>query len=408
LTDERRTVSKILFALAVLMTLTVILFWLYEGQVWASGSGLSIVNVSINRSTLNPGEEVMIFYRLTEDAKVSIYIYDPDYAVVRKLLDGIKRPAGTNTMVWDGRDDSGEMAPDEAYVFSIAAEGNKGEKALYDPMAHSGGEILDKGIDKVERSAGDYVMHYSVGAPSRISIRAGVHKGPMLKTILDWKPLPPGEYTETWDGMDETGQIRVMEEPGSILYLRGFLLPENTIIVQGNGRNYHVYQSRHRAESAEDRKIISHETVKRAALQRTRKGLHPEFLVRRALNVAPKFTVYPSGNRLMGQRGKADANISGTVGLADNPGMIVSGKVGLTIEVEPESVQSFNELRYEIVVFVDNQRFDEEEQAYTPYTYVLDTTKLTDGEHWVTINQASLTGQVGTYSFLINVNNKNL
>lgn len=152
-----------------------------------------------------------------------------------------------------------------------------------------GGEIVDSGIDKVLRSAGDYIIHYSVEAPSRFSIRAGVHKGPMLKTILDWKPLPPGEYTKIWDGMDEIGQIRVMEEQESVLYLRGFLLPENSIIVHGSGRNYHEYQCNNNPDAAEGRKIISHATVKRAALQRVSKGIHPEYLVRRALNVPPKF-----------------------------------------------------------------------------------------------------------------------
>jgi hypothetical protein len=74
--------------------------------------------------------------------------------------------------------------------------------------------------------------------------------------------------------------------------------------------------------------------------------------------------------------------------------------------VDPESMHLFNETRHEIIIFIDNQRFDEEEHAHTPYKYPLDTRRISDGKHYITINQASLTGQVGSYSFMLNVKNQ--
>ena len=398
------TISKFILVSAILSALTVTPFWSYPEKAFAGQTDLSISNVRVNKTTLIAGAEVMIFYRLTKNAKVSIFIYDPDYRVVRRLLYRLNRPAGTNTIVWDGRDDSGATVPDEAYIFSIVAEGDNGHKAVYDPTAHSGGEMLDGMIERIERFSGNYIIHYSVAAPSRISIRAGVHKGPMLKTILDWKPLPPGDYTETWDGLDETGRIRIMEAPGNIVYLRGFLLPENTIIVQGSGVAYSGYHPGSELKTAENLKVISRETIRRSALKRRSRGISPEYLFPRALNSAPRFFVYKAQNMASKSVSSATSG-SGKIPLAEETITDVSGKLDLTVEVAPESMQIFNEYRYEIVVFVDNKRFDEEETAYSPYTYSLDTSKLAKGEHSVTINMISFTGQVRAYSFMIYVNN---
>ncbi|MFC1858795.1 FlgD immunoglobulin-like domain containing protein [Thermodesulfobacteriota bacterium] len=379
------------------------LFWSDAGRAVAA-AGLSLQNVRISKQTLNPGKEVMIFYRLTQDAKVSVRVYDPDYAVVRRLLDGIGKPAGTSTVVWDGRDDAGELVPDEAYIFSIAAEGNNGQRAVYDPTSYSGGETIYLKMTRVEKIAGNYTMYYSIPVPARVCIRAGVHKGPMLKTILDWKLRPPGDYTETWDGLDETGRIRVMDEPGSILYIKGFKLPENTIIVQGNNLDYHVYHQGISGSATEEPGSITKSSVKQAAVERKNSGLSPEYLVPRALNVAPRFFVYQATDSDGGSGSRAPSSY-GKTPLAEKSATDASGTFDITVEVAPESMTSFNESRYEVVVFVDNNLFDEEETAYSPYTYSLDTTKLANGEHSITINLASLTGQVGTYSFIIHVNN---
>ena len=359
-----------------------------------ASDGLFLKHVRIDKTILSPGEKVMISYYLSEDAQVTLLIYNPDYQVVRTLLDEQQRPAGTNTAFWDGFDGTGAMVPDEAYIFSISAKNSSGRETVYDPTAHSGGEEMDLGFDRVDEADGHYTMSYHVPVPARISIRAGVHKGPMLKNILEWKVFLPGDYTWTWDGLDETGRIRVMEEPGSILYIRGFRLPENSIIVQGSGRDYQPYPGI-TSPAVERARAVSFESVKKAALKRSATGISSQYLVRQALSRAPRFTVYLPPAKSTRQR----------IPPAEIKTNDVSGTVGLTVEVDPESMASFNELRYEIVVFIDNRRFDEEESAYSPYTYMLDTTKLSNGRHSVTINLSSLTGQVSAYSLEIDVNN---
>jgi len=362
--------------------------------VFASEKGPLIEGVQTNRVTLRAGEDVGISFRLNEEAKVTVHIYNPDYEGIRCIADGVTRPPGVNTFFWDGRDEGGVLVPEEAYLFGIAAVNGSGQEVVYDPTQVSGGEILNVEILRIERSDQGYRIHYTVPVPSRISIRAGIHQGPLLKTILDWKPVPPGNHVETWDGMDETGTIQAMEEPGCHITIRGFMLPKNSILVQGTGKEYDGRSQVRRAvlgESSGSKKLISHGRVRKAAVSRADQGISSQFLVRRSLNVSPRFKVYHAGDR--------------STDLAQKPLTRLSGKMPLVIEVAPESMPNFMESRYEIIVFVDNQRFDEEEHAQTPYTYLLDTTRLSNGEHLITINQASLTDQVGSYSFRIRVNN---
>jgi len=379
--------NHILLLLSILWTI----YTLADGgYAFAEQGALSIENVHIDRVVLRPGDKVHISFLLTRDADVSAFVYDPDYAVVKTLMRRQTKKAGTITAVWDGRDDLGKPVPDEAYFISIVAETSDGLKAIYDPTTFSGGEISSVRVDKVEGANDNYNIYYSLERAARISIRAGVHEGPLLKTIMDWEPQPPGNYVFAWDGMDDTGRIRVLDMPGAVIDIRGFLLPQGTIIVRESGGDYLAYHKslKSRAKSAG---IISYKSVRKNVIQRKGENISQQYLVQRALNVAPDFSVYLEGDS--------------SSPLADRVGVNVSGEVGLVIKVGPESMPNFNESRYEIVVFIDNRRFDEEEQAFSPYTYILDTKRLKNGEHLVSVNLAGLAGQVGSYSFKLNVNN---
>jgi len=376
---------------AVLFTALMLIAAWFEGRAFAADEGLSVENVKVDKKILRPNESVRISFQLTSDADVTVQVYDPDYSVVRNLLVNQRRPAGVNVVTWDGTDDSGVMVPDEAYIIAIAAEGSGGLKAVYDPTLNSGGEIIDFPASRIETASGAYIINYFVPRDARISIMAGIHNGPMLRNILDWKPKPAGNASEQWDGMDETGQINVMSQQGNTLNIRGFQLPENSIIVQGSGGDYNLYHARI-ASQAEKAPIISYTTARQNAAKRADREIAVQFPLRQGLNTAPKFSVY------LGQDRKA--------ALSARSAAEVSGQVGFTVAVPPENLPLFNESRYELVVFVDNKRFDEEEQAYSPYTYYLDTTQLTDGEHMVTLNFVGIAGQIGSSSFKISVNNK--
>ncbi len=349
---------------------------------------LAIGDVQVDKNTLKPGERIKLSFSLNKSAKTTVQVYTPDYNVVQRLIADQPMPAGINTVFWDGMDTSGQMVPNEAYLFGIQAVDADGTQVIYDPTATSGGAVSDVYIHDIRKPENDVTITYTLSQPSRISLRAGIHKGPLLKTLLNWQPMPAGAHVYSWDGLDETGRIRVMDQPGGHVYIEGFALANNAVIVQESSDNYLDYQ---KTLPPPENELLNYQSTRRSIMQRIDEGISSQSLVRRALNVSPVFTVYLADDT--------------STGLAEKPLTTVSGEIKLLVVVAPESLYLFNETRHEIILFVDNQRFDEEEHAYTPYTYTLDTRRLSNGERFITVNQASLTGQVGSYSFYINVNN---
>jgi len=364
------------------------LFVFCFSSVSFSASGLKLSNVKVAPRQFSPGQTVDISFFINQRANVTLQIFTPDFDIVRHLLSGESRPGGVNTLKWDGLDDNGSQVPNEAYLVGIQATTSGGETMVYDPTAVSGGEFCDLHIQDARATDESFTVTYVVSGPARVNLRAGVRTGPMLKTLVDWQPKTAGTYTLSWNGLDDTGHINVMALTGAHLMLDGFALPENTIIMEGSSQNYIEY--RKTLPQAEN-PLLSYQSAREAILERMNQGISAQSLVQRVLNAAPKFTVYLEGDE--------------TTGIAEKGVQTVSGRLNLKAAVSQESMDMLNEARFELIIFIDYRRFDEEEHAYTPYVYTLDTTSLSNGEHMITVNLVGLTGQVGSYSFKVDVNN---
>lgn len=73
-----------------------------------------------------------IRYTLSENAVVYVNVYTTNGTLVRKLATGQAKLAGLNSLVWDGKDDQGNVVPDGTYTVKITAmdsAGNTGEAA---------------------------------------------------------------------------------------------------------------------------------------------------------------------------------------------------------------------------------------------------------------------------------------
>ena len=77
--------------------------------------------ISVSSEAFNPtaGEETCINYYIRKDGKITISIYDADGYLVRTLRKNAPAFKGTSTACWDGKDDNGNIVPDEAYYFVI-------------------------------------------------------------------------------------------------------------------------------------------------------------------------------------------------------------------------------------------------------------------------------------------------
>jgi hypothetical protein len=336
-----------------------------------------ISNVSISRTQFNPsnGENLMIAFSLNQDSKVTIKIYDSDYGLIRYLVYNKECKKGSNAETWDGRDDCNEVVPDEAYFFTIEAHSGK-FRTMYDPTTFSGGEEVCLDTARIDQEAG--TVNYILKKATRILFRAGIENGPLLETLEDWKPRPKGENTVYWNGMDDTGRIRITSLPNFKMTVGGFELPENSVIIYGNKTtSYFEYKEKTKPK----------ETKERGNLKREGAALSRHYFLDRNIDRSPKVKIkFPS-----------IASVHSLPQLKD--GVIVQ------VDLSQDDRKYFAQNQFEIVFAVDGQYFMEETNGYVPYNWVWDTTQFPDGEHLLTINVASLNDQIGASSIKVAIKN---
>ncbi len=353
------------------------------GQQPAADTALPAVRCT--PPTITAGEATTCSFRLPEPATVTATVSGPDGLPVATLLDGQPRPAGTVSVTWDGRDGSGTPVPDEAYAIGIdldgsaAASGWTGTSQRQQPA-----DRLVVTLD-VTREEEGVRLSYTLPQPARVRILAGIQNGgPLLRTILADEPRPAGPHQLLWDGLDDTGHIRVTEQPEWGTTIVATPLPPGVVIVQGNGGDYLAYSRQQRGNE---------QTARRTALAASQALVRGKGMVR--------FTVAgrPAGSR------SAQGTAASRRPLAGPAPIPASGIFDLTVLIDEAYQEVFDQTRFETVIFIDGKRFDEEENAFSPYTYHLDTRRLANGPHLVTINQVGLTGEIGSYSFTLDVQN---
>lgn len=358
---------------------------------------LAISGLRTDRTVLTPGGRVSYFFQLDEAARISASIVDPDYAVVKKLADYEQKPAGIITFTWDGTDTDGNVVPNEAYDIVVEAVGTSGRKVTVDNRG-TGGDKLDVPVEEISSVDGAYLIRYTLSGNARVAVRAGIHQGPLLRTIVDWQPQRAGLQEVRWDGKDDTGVFDVLARPKSVVYVIAYLLPKTAVLMTGSTADYRsrkeaaVSSDQHPATLSPSRQI--------ASAANSQSSIAIEASLPSLRSTAPHFSVALAADSAKRYAQQTTApELSGPVPLT------VSGTVGLEITVAPDYLEIFNQSRFETVVYVDDQRFDEEENTFSPYIYRLDTSRLADGEHRMTINQVGIEGQVGSYSFLLKVAN---
>jgi hypothetical protein len=349
---------------------------LVSAQAAGSSPGeQQISTVTLTAPAFNPGrgEQVRLTYTLAQPDAVTMHVYDPDGGLVRTLLHTEARTAGAHEAVWDGRDEAGRLVPNEAYTFTIETASG----ALYDPTTFSGGVVGD--ITKA-RFASDGTVVYKLPAPARVLIRLGLHSGPMLKTLVDWKPRVAGTITEYWDGRDEDDMIQLREHKHFTALITYVTLPKATVITYGNDqetyREYKLGRAKDRPQKPE-RPRRPDPTVQ----------LRPEGLV------PPAWTRSPRVRMTFPQHAEGTQRTVPTVREA----------VEVRVDVDPADRDLLLHDQFEIIFFVDNVFFAEAERGYLPFHWRWELLQIPAGEHILTVNISSFTGHVGMASRKVRV-----
>ena|GEM_PF-6442690 len=197
---------------------------------------IAITNVMVNNNVLDVSSlnNATIFFNLYTSTSATVTL---------KIIPEKQGPAGTPVyqasqictataayfFTWDGKNSSGQIVPDDAYLFILQATDSINTKT------YSPGQPAGTGSMSCSRSTYDpYInepltVSYSLAQAGRVMII--VNQGNQIYTIMDSVPHAAGAYTFDWDGRSPSGTILngVAVSCGETTLLR-----ENHIITTGD------------------------------------------------------------------------------------------------------------------------------------------------------------------------------
>jgi hypothetical protein len=319
----------------------------------------AITEVSISPQSFNPSrnETAAITYRLSRSAFVNVKIYGPDDELIRTLLDKTPQRAGKQSVIWDGRDDQSRIVPDEAFIFTVSAETKDGQMALYDPSDTTAGETVYAEKFKIDKENG--IVTYTLLEPARLSIRIGIENGPLLKTLVDWRPRLSGPNEEQWDGKDASGVIDLFNEVDYSVRFMTYALAENSAITTGNSS---VEWFEYKSKKQEQRES-----------EITKRGGEDTGIL-----------TYPGGG--IYREPQISVSLPEAKETTDTRLPVVSGITPVKVVIDKKDRKFITNERYELAFYLDFEFLAEEEEGFSPYTMVWDTREVSDGEHILTCN----------------------
>lgn len=193
--------------------------------------------INFSRPFFNPtlGEAVQIVARTAAQGSMSVTILDPDGVPVRRLT-----PVGATSkefhLSWDGRDESQEVVPDEAYTMSFELTTLE-QRRISDPIRKHVAHEVQVTNGQFDRQRG--VISYQLPQPSRVRVIASAMKPDgsgrvPRRTIVSWEPRMAGAVVEQWNGYDESSTVNLLELPDSTIQIEARSLPGNVLITVGN------------------------------------------------------------------------------------------------------------------------------------------------------------------------------
>lgn len=354
-----------------------------QARALAGAAGASaIASVSVSKPFFNPTmrQKIAIQVAAEKPGSLNVLILDRDGYLVRKLVSD--QPVETETLwyQWDGRDDGGQVVPDEAYSLKIDLRG-PGFAHSYFPASAPPNEVKADftGYDRLTGA-----FSYKLAAPARVHVQAGMSRvdpktkerdGPVLKTLANRAPRPRGAVVETWSGLDETDSYFVPDLPDFAVAIAATSLPENAIIAVGNS-------SRSFLEAVGTRRGESLVKAAPAGDHSHHRGLTTLDDVAPTLRVAPANARWSEAEKVWTV---ASTRLSGSVSL-DGPS---SGRFA----AQPA----------ELVIFVNERRMSANPKPVDGGKFQVELGDLTPGEHIVAFNWASRYGPVAVSSFRVRV-----
>lgn len=342
-------------------------------------AGLQLLSVAHEPNLLDPDadESAAVSFETTEEAEVSLEIYDDLDRLVARIGDASVRKAGRHTLAWDGLDLKGRRVPPEAYRYVLLAKSARtGETSIY-PAAPPGDRTRTVWL-QATWSPDTGTIDYQLDRPSRVRVRVGLENdGPLLKTVVNWAVRDGGPQSDPWDGMDQSGEIDLSDHAALAVSVRAFPLPSNTILVGPPAAAPQYLDDVAPADSTEDpSKSGTHRMFDYA-------NQHPKRRRDFPIELVVSGSKRDSDSKGWHPRSSADQQV--------------------TISIADEDLAQLIDEGFEAVYFVDGRRSFEAEVAFFPIVWDLSTENLTDGEHLLSVNLRGFDGHFGIASRVIRI-----
>ncbi len=214
-------------------------------QVDTNGSGGNSCNIVsssyVNPSSFNPNNQsAVVYYNLSRSAAVSVRIKTGANTTVKTLLSSSNQGSGSQSLAWNGRDNSGNTVAQGSYTYEITATASgcnsetTGETVT---VINSGGGYQDDWASTNEDLIKNLYVQHEVFNPNHGEKSTVVfdltHSARLIVQVLDGRTIvrtlrdvgnqSSGTYSYSWDGRDTFGNTmrdavytyRVMADDGN-------------------------------------------------------------------------------------------------------------------------------------------------------------------------------------------------
>ncbi len=196
---------------------------------------LTLSGVSVNTNIINTAitESAAIFYTINGPATATLKIIPEKQGPTGTPVYQTSQTAdyaGASFFTWDGKDSTGKVVPDEAYLYILSAT-DGATTVVYSPSAQTGtANVTCSRLGTFDPYKNEpMTINYGLSAPARITV--SVTKPSWRYDALSAVPSPAGNFTTTWNGRSRDGKL-LLRSGGSV-YCTAKLLRENHIITTG-------------------------------------------------------------------------------------------------------------------------------------------------------------------------------
>lgn len=188
-----------------------------EAHAFVTVNDVPIFNNSIvSPITFSPdgdgiSDTTALAFSLSENSTMTVEVYNSQGLLVKTISASASATAGQiYSYTWDGKDNGGQVSPQGRYFFKVSAAALTGSQAeplnmnvylLYISDIHISKDTLNPYLSE------NTAITYRLTSNAKLSIKIYNAQNNLVRNIITDQLRSAGQYSETWDGKDDSGNI---------------------------------------------------------------------------------------------------------------------------------------------------------------------------------------------------------